>query len=47
LRDSEESRATGVEAAELGTWRSGFGADRFDGSARCRAMPPLPAALGP
>jgi hypothetical protein len=36
-----------VEAAELGTWRADFGADRFDGSARCRAMPALPAALGP
>jgi signal transduction histidine kinase len=46
LRASEARQALAVEAAELGTWRWDVAEDRFEGSARCRAMldrPPPPS----
>ncbi len=42
LRASEARQALAVEAAELGTWRWDVTGDRFEGSARCRAMLDLP-----
>lgn len=42
LRASEARQALAVEAAELGTWLWHVAEDRFEGSARCRAMLDLP-----
>jgi two-component system sensor histidine kinase UhpB len=42
LSASEQRRALALDAADLGAWRWDMMPDRFDGSARCRALLGLP-----